>query len=246
MSCHKKFSSAFVLAIAFTGVAIDVLESQVVDHRSVLVRVVDADDQPVTDADVLLIYRNAFTVEETKFETDAGGLAIVELPVEAQRVTINILKSGYVPKANRWRIPGNEVPDALDFQVQKGTTIGGEVRNTRGEPVAGAMVAIKLHSPLTQFSDDGTTNDLFILEAKHAPVTDDDGRWTYSGIPADAEVRISITHPDYDGDQNFTTDYKRASLADRRVAVGLVSLTAFGFRSCADGQIRRISISSAP
>jgi uncharacterized GH25 family protein len=194
------------------------------NDRLVLVRVVDTDDRPVSDAEVLLIYRHGFTVVEKPFSTDVSGVAIVELPAEPQRVTINILKSGYVPIANRWRIPGHEVPDTLDIRLQKGTTIGGVVRNTRGEPVAGAKVAIKLNSQLTSFYDDSSSNGLFILDAQHAPETNDDGRWTYSGVPVDAQVRISVTHPDYSADENFSTDYQRASQADLRAESSLAIL----------------------
>lgn len=228
MFCNARFSVP-LLAIVFAAMANVIAVSQDADHRPVLVRVVDADDNPLAEAAVYLTYRNSYAVEEKKFETDASGVAIVELPRDAQRVTIVASKPGFVPKANRWHIPGQDVPDALDFQIQLGTAIGGEVRNTRGEPVSGAKVALKLNSRLTRFYDDGASNNMFIVWGKQAPVTDEQGRWSFSGVPADAEVRLSVTHPDYVGDQDFTTQYERDSQADLRAQTSL-ALLADGIR----------------
>ncbi len=224
MYCHTRLVSTLSLATVFAVSAFHVAESQETDHRSILVRVIDEDERPVSDASVRLYYRDLFVREEKEFETDASGVAIVELPTIAQFVAINVTKSGYVPKANRWNILSQEVPDALEIQLQKGARIGGEVHNSRGDPIAGAHVALSLNAAITRFSGVDESSNLFIVEEPHAPVTDNDGRWSYSGVPADATVGLSITHPDYVGDQNFSTKYERVSQSELREQTSLAIL----------------------
>lgn len=201
--------------------------AQEVAQRSVLVKVFDGEQQPVSEAHVKLTFRNAWALEERSVRTDEAGHAIVAIPADAERTTLNVFKSGYVPKGRRWHRLGEEIPDLVTFSIQRGITIGGEVQNEKGEPIEGAQVALRFKSEEGLFYDESPTSNMFLLTGTEAPTTDADGRWSYSGVPEDAEVFLSVTHPSYDGDLGnlFRTQYHRASQRDLREQTALAKLS---------------------
>ena len=124
--------------------------------------------------------------------TDARGHCDVALPPPAGgNVYVRVAPAGFVPMRLPIRLPPGAVPEPMDLALERGTTLGGVVRNEDGKPVAGAEVRFDV---ATEAPPNGPTPDFDDLAVKTGP----DGRWTADAFPAGTpQVTLLVSHPDY-------------------------------------------------
>jgi thiol-disulfide isomerase/thioredoxin len=132
--------------------------------------------------------------------TDAAGTCSFPLPVPGKGrffYRITLTKPGYVGKYITWSQAQNDkiadIPIEYTARLDKGVTIGGIVKNQKGEPVPGARVIFSGMAPTNNLRERITAAANY-----HAERTDDDGRWQNSEVPADfREFTFRVIHPDY-------------------------------------------------
>jgi peroxiredoxin/uncharacterized GH25 family protein len=147
-------------------------------------------------------------------KTDAEGRAAIPLPAEApEYVTITAKADGFVPLQVSWRGQGGaaRVPGEYTLRMERGTTIGGVIRDEQGKPVAGATVFLLVPGS----NRDGEPRaSIWDYPAK----TDEQGLWRCDVMPAELEdVWIRLDHPDFVKDEMYGVTPKPtiAQLRDR-------------------------------
>jgi len=136
-------------------------------------------------------------------KTDSQGFCKIKLPnfpIETLRFYPN--KEGFVPLWVMWKgIPTPpELPRVFTVAMEPSTTIGGIVRNERGEPIEGVAVGVYYRTDDPDAAENVRV-DIMIDNAHSTDIkTDDTGRWTFDKMPAKInkdELRIFLTHPHY-------------------------------------------------
>ncbi len=202
--------------------------------RTLTVRVIDADRQPLAD---VRIYQNHIffaeraekhLLENSHHTTDARGIAVLEMKGKNVDLGLWVSKDKYCPLhawwAPKYQTDGGQIPDEFTFELERGTSIGGLVKDEQGQPIAGVLVAVEnitSITPLAMF--DNTPRQPGVrpeprhwLSEKEDVVTDADGRWRLNNVPADdqlqfhprvrealpdaPELGLKLTHPDFSGD----------------------------------------------
>jgi hypothetical protein len=166
--------------------------------RSVLlkVKVIDAASrEPVAGAEVLARFLGEIGgPDRVELSTTADGCCNVSIPQpQPQYVSVYVQADGYVRVRARWSNTDNPpvqeaIPGLLEFPLEKGTPIGGTVKNKNDEPIAGAKVSISLRS------EEGRIR----YSVEQAVKTGPDGKWRSGGLPRVLdELSMEIEHPEY-------------------------------------------------
>ncbi len=167
-------------------------------NESVLlkIKVINATSQePIIGARVLARFLGEIEgPERLELSTAADGCCDISIPQpQPEYVLVYVEVNGYVPVRARWlnidNPPQHEViPQFQDFPLEKGTSIGGIVKNKEGEPIAGAKVNLSLRGP----------EGKIIFYVEHAVRTDADGKWRDDAMPREIDkLSMEITHPEY-------------------------------------------------
>jgi len=137
-------------------------------------------------------------------KTDSRGFCRIKLPdFRIETLRLYPQKEGFVPLFVMWR--GMPVlPKVFTVAMEPSTTIGGVVKNERGEPIED--VAMGVHY---QTADPDAAENVHVEVLIHNAVetnikTDEAGRWTFDKMPAEIdknELRIFLKHPRYLSDQ---------------------------------------------
>ncbi|WP_435019947.1 carboxypeptidase regulatory-like domain-containing protein [Tundrisphaera sp. TA3] len=174
-----------------------------------------------------------------KTQTDAQGSCSIDLPEAAPSyVSIGAKKDGFVPVSVEWRDQGDRkvsIPGEHTLALEKGTTIGGLIRDEKGNPVAGATVFVLV--PSNDPREPGRPRpSIWDHEAK----TDAEGRWRCDVVPAKLDdVWLRLSHPDFASDTMYGTTPKPSleSLRDRSgVMILKKGITVSGRVLTADGK----------
>jgi hypothetical protein len=131
-----------------------------------------------------------------EIESDAQGLARIEVSDSWTYLSFRVRRVGFVPKVVSWRIrqPDSQLPEQFTLKMERGHRIGGVVRNEDGAPVENANVLITLRGSSTDREGPQIHNDIF---ERKAP-TNAEGRWHFDEAPADWNViHLRLEHPDY-------------------------------------------------
>jgi protocatechuate 3,4-dioxygenase beta subunit len=160
--------------------------------------VVDArDGTPVPDVSVVIATDEL--ARPTTRTTGKDGRCRVAISKRAmQFVGISARKEGFVPVRVAWHEHeiAKGLPGSYTLTLRPGTPIGGTVRDTRGRPVAGALVFIWFER---KPAGDGR-EQLYLEDGSHIK-TDADGRWRCTMMPADLgasdELTFRLIHPDF-------------------------------------------------
>ncbi len=194
----------------------------VTNGPSMKVTVLDAETgQPITGAEVLAPNQAAFWSGEEnapRWLTDEAGVAIIrlgEVPPETMQqnawLTLSARRDGYAPRGASWAVGKGDarlsLPKEFLVRLERGTTIGGIVRDEAGVPQAGVHVQVFG----TGYAWRGSrvpdqTYPEYWRGAKNSPgiVTDVQGRWQASDFPHDLEsVTINLSRTEGDT-QRFT------------------------------------------
>ena len=161
-------------------------------------RVVDARDKaPLPD--VSIVVAGDAVTPPTAVTTDRDGHLRVAIPNPATRfVGISARKEGFVPVRVAWsgHDVGAELPEAYTLALDRGTPIGGTVRDPRGRPVAGALVYVWFERERR-----GDEREQFYLADEYHVETDAHGRWRCTMMPDNLSLKdrlmFRLIHPDY-------------------------------------------------
>jgi uncharacterized GH25 family protein len=177
--------------------------------RVLRVRVVLPDGKPAAGAKIqAAIWAKEPTKTNQDYVCDAQGQAIVELPKSIDILRLWARMDGYVPLFAHWESQelkaGGRIPAEFTFKLEKGTVIGGFVKNEDGQPIAGAKVEVRLPTSM----DEQQKRVLFttwLAEGEEARTTDAQGRWTLDNVPKgdNVEVTVRLSHPDYISDYRW-------------------------------------------
>lgn len=94
------------------------------------------------------------------------------------------------------------LPEVFTFDLEAGTTMGGQVVNEAGEPIAGATVDARVN---TNEEMNGVPRPSLWWNVDGTAETDEDGRWSLNRVPGGSEVKFSLKlkHPNYVDDSNW-------------------------------------------
>jgi len=158
--------------------------------------------------DVVLTVRAStenFKRQETWEEkTDSRGLCRIKLPdFQIETLRLYPKKEGFVPLFIMWRgIP--TLPEVFTVAMEPSTTIGGVVRDERGDPIEGVEVGVHYQTPEPDAAENVHVKVMIHNAIETDIVTDASGRWTFDKMPAEIdenELRIFLKHPRYMSDQ---------------------------------------------
>ncbi|TWT32495.1 Regulatory protein BlaR1 [Posidoniimonas corsicana] len=192
-----------------------------VDHRTMVVRVLNEDGQPLPGARV---YSAIWEMQgEPDFPSrsnaaDEQARARIAIPHRLNILRLWPSKEGYVPQFMNFsegtHEEGRLIPDEYEFRLQKGVTLGGRVVDEAGQPIEGALVQVRVEVDepawgrgakpmISTWLTDSDFNSA-------PPRTDADGAWSITNAPPprsngrdDYEFRLLVTHPDYAGDAEW-------------------------------------------
>jgi beta-lactamase regulating signal transducer with metallopeptidase domain/protocatechuate 3,4-dioxygenase beta subunit len=190
------------------------------DFRTMEVRITDEEGQPLDGAKLFIgvWYTKGYQGEKVPKEyfADANGLVNVKLPRRLFILRLWPSKPGYVPEFTNFTEGSHEegllIPDRYEFQLAKGTSLGGTIVDENGAPVSGVKVDVSLQvdepdwgvNPEPMISTWLTDDDF----NEGSAITDEKGRWRIDNAPApgpgeDYEFRLKITHPEFAGDTKY-------------------------------------------
>ena len=170
------------------------------EKNTMKVHVLDEEGKPLEGVEV---HANIWPKVEgfdtnRKYYTDPQGEVVVNVPKTLNMLRLFVTKKSYVPIfkgwEENWLKVGNQVPKEHTFTMQKGTVIGGVVKDEEGKPIKGVKVEV------SYTMEPGFRSHLAYGE--DAPATDAEGRWTLDNVPQDITTSLSLRfkHPDYESD----------------------------------------------
>ncbi len=157
-----------------------------------LVLIDEAGAAPVAVAEVTAEARDF----KLSLSSDARGRALIALPDDLPHLAVHVHKAGYVPRLLVWdrRRPVETRPERFTLRMERARTIGGLVRNAKGEPVEGAKVLVSLRGAIGDSRSPRIESDIWERPA----LTDAEGRWQFHDAPEDVKfIRVLLDHPDY-------------------------------------------------
>lgn len=200
-----------LVGLASSGVATAAeAERQNAPAGTIQVRVVGPDGSPMAGVRVhASIWANVPAKGNRDYVTDAKGETTVELSQGIKILRLWASADGYVPLFAHWeqaelQTNPQAIPRDFTFHLQKGTVVGGLVKDVDGHPIAGAKVEVMLRSDPRK-EQKRVLVSIWLAEGDEAPVTDADGRWTLDDVPPgdDVGVLVRLSHPDYINDYRW-------------------------------------------
>ena len=154
--------------------------------RELKLEVIGASDRsPLAGANVWVRFTRGGT-RVLQGATDEEGHYSIPLPEDTTYfLTVAVAHPGYVPIGFRW--DGPKIPESYTLAMERGSTIGGSVRDEQGRPIEGARVLPEI----------GISMGSEVVGAR----TDARGRWLSDAL-ADSvgpgvKVELRVTHPDH-------------------------------------------------
>jgi uncharacterized GH25 family protein len=161
--------------------------------RDLEIRVVDSSSkQPIPGAAVTISMDRA---QQRQDRTENQGRAWVMLPPEDPKyVGIAIKADGYVQKRVDWR--NQPIPMTHTFEMEKGTSIGGILKDEAGNPIAGASVNLLFPGDSTQGQ-----RGVYVQESAKS---DAEGKWRADSVPSElTNLSMRLSHPDFISDESY-------------------------------------------
>lgn len=180
--------------------------------RTMRLRVVGPDDKPLAGAKIFANVSDNDTgrtrIRNTHLVADAAGAATLELPAKLHLMRLWASRDGHVGMFAQWwpehQVDGHLVPDEFTFRLEKGTTIGGIIRDIDGKPIEGADVQVQLKKAGDEQLGVRLCYDRWLSEddetqRRKPRTTDAQGRWHLDNAPAgdDREFLMRFSHPDF-------------------------------------------------
>jgi protocatechuate 3,4-dioxygenase beta subunit len=189
--------------------------------RTLEFRVVDARDKtPLSDVSIVVLAVGV--TDPTRLATDGDGRCRIAIPQQVNEfLGISARKEGFVPVRVAWR--GHDIgavlPGSYTLALEPGTPIGGTVRDSRGRPIAGALVYVWFERGPPE-----NEREQLYLEDDYYAKTDAQGRWQCTMMPGDLSAKdrlmFRLIHPDYASEP---VDYRRElPIEQLRVMTGVM------------------------
>ena len=184
--------------------------------------VVDPDGEPIAGAKlhVSASQDKPPLAENNNLVTGNDGSVTQEMRKTTTRIRVWCVAEGFTSMYANWEpeyfSTGRQIPKDFTFILYPGSSIGGRILDSDGEPISGARVQVNYRSggipPLGKRQRYNTWGA--------APVTDEDGRWVLDNVPPgdDVEVSLTINHPDYASDEQAGGLQKQQSISMRDLA----------------------------
>jgi thiol-disulfide isomerase/thioredoxin len=205
----------------------------VVAGRSILIHVVGPDGRPMAGVNV---HRSVWTRKpgargNVDRATDERGEARFELPEGMYIFRLWARAEGHVPLFAHWEEeddPEETLPKEFTFRLERGTVIGGIIRDQDGRAIARATVEVSLDRKGK--SEPRVGPDGWLAEGSAASTTDAQGRWTLDNVPAgdDVEVNLKVGHPDYISDPQWGTLQKEQGVTMPALRARTATITMKG------------------
>src|SRR5437867_4686968 len=163
--------------------------------RDLEIQVVDASSkQPLEGVELSINMQGAGG--NRKDRTETKGKAWLMLPPEDPKyLGISAKLDGYVSKRMDWR--GEAIPTTVVMEMEKGTSIGGIVKDEEGNPIRAAGVSLMFPSDRT-----GARTGMYMSEGPFR--TDDEGKWRCDVVPVDlTNLSMRLEHPDFISDESY-------------------------------------------
>jgi RNA polymerase sigma factor (sigma-70 family) len=162
------------------------------------------------------------------YETNAAGIAQIELPKRLHGLGLEASTKSFAPIGTL--ASGKEFPSEFTFRLESGVTAGGRVVDEQGKPIAGAKVQVHAFPHARPANSDGSTAyGGRLAEGNDAATTDAEGRWRIHNVPppADTELMLLVSHPDYVSDDfwNEAQDAAGGTTLMLRQGTATVTLT---------------------
>ena len=126
------------------------------------------------------------------YVSDDHGEARLDIPDEIYIVRVWARSKGYASLYTHWEEedkPETTLPAEFTIRLRRGTTIGGVVKDSAGQPIKGVMVEAMIERGGKQ--DGRTGPDMWLATQDPqsrqitVPVTDEQGKWTLDDVPPD-------------------------------------------------------------
>ena len=153
---------------------------------------------------------------QTGVTNNHGQFQILFDGTKPDNLRITATAGGRVPtRVTFYKRESDVIPEQLSMRVEKGTSIGGLIRNEEGEPIAGSSIFLLV--PNEQYPD---------LEKPaiwdHEVITDAKGHWQCDVMPKTLEdVWIRLAHADYIDDTTYGATEK-PTMAELRAKTGMM------------------------
>lgn len=176
--------------------------------------IVDADTgnaipHAVLNADFHLVKERRW-LHVTDLLTDTNGAVRIPFPTNSyEAFFVYVNAEHHVPRLVNWGWDGSVPPPIYTMRLRTGVTIGGQVQNEEGEPIAGVKIVVR--GPSFEQANVGSESYGYQNEVNWV-VTDSTGHWSFDQVPADfGGFTLILDHPDF-AQTTFSTD--RNSRAD--------------------------------
>lgn len=181
---------AFLLALTCCGGSTSFAQNDS-GFKFLTVKVVDPAGKPMPAVPVDIRIDGA----EFPLPTDEEGIVEFNVPTSNKtRLRLKVSQPGYATLAARWD-SGKPIPDDFTIRMQKGSVIGGIIKNEQGKPIEGVKIRGYISSQGDLDTGDGKLEPL--LDGIIA-TTDSEGRWRCKSAPAKrVEILTDFKHPDY-------------------------------------------------
>lgn len=217
------------------------LTDPTLEVRVLTVTVLDPDGKPLPGAEVYTPYFGGWNKPRPKRVTDAEGKFILRFPLppkdqRRQMSNFNVAAGhgNFTQRATMWTSSGGDVyaglPEAVTIKLERGTSIGGVVRDERGVPLAGVRVLLSgsSYKGFTMGNTERRTHEYSEIwqgdAQSPAATTDASGRWRFDRFPSDLQgVEVTFVRPD-DSREVFSTANDNG--LNHRPAISLAELQA--------------------
>ncbi|HNQ72859.1 MAG TPA: M56 family metallopeptidase [Verrucomicrobiota bacterium] len=209
--------------------------------RSLTVTVLDPDGKPLPGAEVYAPHLRRWDQPQVKGLTDTNGQFILRFPEapessrrEMSNFGVSASHPNFTQRAMMWTSSAGDVhaglPEAVTIKLERGTSIGGTVRDQRGAPLAGIRVLLfgSTYRGFTLGNTERLAHEYSELSERDpqspAATTDASGHWSFDRFPSDLQkVEVTFVRPD-DSREVFSTDADDP--LNRRPVVALAELQA--------------------
>ena len=161
----------------------------------VFFRVVDRETKQPLPAVKLKVWINGKV--ESEQATDETGRIVIRLPSEEpESLSVAANRDGFTPINVYLRhrfAKETEIPRSYTLAMDRGTSIGGVVRDEEGRPIEGVSVSLLANNP------DDSGREVFDFRSMMAR-TDRQGRWHVDLIPAGLDLErlhFTFSHPGF-------------------------------------------------
>lgn len=132
-------------------------------------------------------------------KTDTSGKCRVPYPKDTLRLDVGVLSTGWGARFATWVMDRNPIPPEYTLKVERLTnSIGGQLRDEAGQPVANAEILVSFHGTGDASARETPRERIGAMEEAPVAKTDFQGRWICVVIPTRNEgFEIHASHPDF-------------------------------------------------